>query len=177
MVSALGWPTIAGHGPDRMWWRKVVFLLLAGINWKCYLLPFLSTEVLSGLSLCRSYACCHGTSACLWVLLCLGFVVSLELSVTLDSYHLLASSSTYIPQPWGGRFDKDIDLWLNAQKSPTFWTFCYFESVLIIIYSRKTLVISVMPLPCDWTHSSYQLLSVVSLAVGLKLCMFLSSFS
>lgn len=56
-----------------------------------------------GLSLWRPCESCYSLWEFMWaaVLLCLKDTVSLEMSITFDSYHLSTSVSTFIPEPRG----------------------------------------------------------------------------
>lgn len=72
--------------------------------------PFPSAGTSSGLSLHRSYACCHNCYEFICVTVCLypENTISLKSAVTSDSQSCLVPSFLKIPGPWGERCDLDV---------------------------------------------------------------------
>lgn len=121
-------PTVPGHGarheawwlyPVRLHWRRLVSLLPAGVNWKkllgfgwwdpMFLFTFQCRDPMAW-TCGGPCACCHSLYTFPWasVLLCLKNTVSRKPWITPGSYSLSVSSSVWIPEPWGQKFDEDI---------------------------------------------------------------------
>lgn len=127
--------------PVSRHWRENQFPSFQQLSWGQLpgqawdILPTFHAEILSGLNLCRSYACCH--SPCELRYISAVVSVSLESSTTSGSYSLSSFSSTKIPNPSWEECNEDIPSVVSAPSSSTLHTIQLWFLVLIPIYHKQ----------------------------------------